>query len=404
MSIKFILRIFFVCLITTGLLFFYHYQPASAIEYGGFGGRPAFPDPNIPRSQSIFIHTIKPQESIQEGVRVINNSNSKMTFLVYATDDTPSTDGGYACKQYAEKNTNVGNWIKLKTNEITLQPATNEIVPFTITIPQDVDVGEHNGCIIIQEKKEVSKKGGMQLSVRTGIRVALTRPGKIIRLLQIEDYQILDKNEQLYILKPTIRNAGNVSVNSDIKVLVTNSVTGKDIAFGGQYSVLKSNPLVLNFEFNKPFWGGIYKAKTIVSYSDNGKNKTLESKTISFTSYPQKKAVLYVILVLLPLVLIVIFFIYKNKRNRRSFDKSGTHFRKIPLIGRIISRTGKNKIHNNTEQNFIYHKVHKGENISDLAHKYTVDWEEIAKLNNLKPPYVLVINRNIKIPVKQNEK
>jgi hypothetical protein len=32
----------------------------SAIEYGGFGGRPAFPRENNARTESIFIHTLEP--------------------------------------------------------------------------------------------------------------------------------------------------------------------------------------------------------------------------------------------------------------------------------------------------------------------------------------------------------
>lgn len=32
----------------------------SAIEYGGFGGRPAFPREDNARTESIFIHTLDP--------------------------------------------------------------------------------------------------------------------------------------------------------------------------------------------------------------------------------------------------------------------------------------------------------------------------------------------------------
>lgn len=31
-----------------------------AIEYGGFGGRPAYPRADNPRTESIFIHTLEP--------------------------------------------------------------------------------------------------------------------------------------------------------------------------------------------------------------------------------------------------------------------------------------------------------------------------------------------------------
>ena len=31
-----------------------------AIEYGGFGGRPAYPRPDNDRTESIFVHTLEP--------------------------------------------------------------------------------------------------------------------------------------------------------------------------------------------------------------------------------------------------------------------------------------------------------------------------------------------------------
>jgi len=34
--------------------------PTHAIEYGGFGGRPAFPRADNARTESIFIHTLEP--------------------------------------------------------------------------------------------------------------------------------------------------------------------------------------------------------------------------------------------------------------------------------------------------------------------------------------------------------
>lgn len=124
-----------------------------AIEYGGFGGRPAFPRADNPRTESIFVHTLEPGAVQKEGVTVINNSTETKTVFVYAADSTPSTGGAFACKQFAEEQTDVGSWIKLEKNEIKLAAGSTQMIPFTITIPNNASVGEHNGCILIQEKK-----------------------------------------------------------------------------------------------------------------------------------------------------------------------------------------------------------------------------------------------------------
>lgn len=127
---------------------------AFAIEYGGFGGRPAYPRADNPRTESIFVHTLEPGAVQKEGVTVINNSSETKTVLVYAADSTPSTGGAFACKQFAEEQKDVGSWIKLEKSEIKLPAGSTQLVPFTITVPLNAGVGEHNGCILIQEKKE----------------------------------------------------------------------------------------------------------------------------------------------------------------------------------------------------------------------------------------------------------
>lgn len=44
-----------------GCTFFMSFSPALyAIEYGGFGGRPAYPRADNDRTESIFIHTLEP--------------------------------------------------------------------------------------------------------------------------------------------------------------------------------------------------------------------------------------------------------------------------------------------------------------------------------------------------------
>lgn len=159
---------------------------AEAIEYGGFGGRPAYPRAGNPRTESIFVHTLEPGAIQKEGIKVVNNTPTKKTFLIYGGDSTPSTDGAFACKQLSEEKNDVGAWIKLDKSEVTMDPSTNQVIPFTITVPQNASVGEHNGCILIQEKKDKQEgQAGMALSVRTGIRVAITIPGDLVRKLEI---------------------------------------------------------------------------------------------------------------------------------------------------------------------------------------------------------------------------
>jgi hypothetical protein len=56
-------------------------------------------------------------------------------------------------------------------------------------VPENAGVGEHNGCILIQEKKQKTDgQTGVSLSVRTGIRLVVTVPGDIVRKLEIDGF------------------------------------------------------------------------------------------------------------------------------------------------------------------------------------------------------------------------
>lgn len=155
--------------------------PAMAIEQGGIGGRPAHPQSDNPRSQSIFVHTLKPGEQTRDGVEVINNAPETKRILVYSVDSQTSSGGAFACAQAADKPLSVGTWIKLDQKEITLAPTAKQVIDFTIKAPKNVTPGEHNGCIVIQDTQQQAapNSNGIVLSLRSAIRVAIRVPGDI---------------------------------------------------------------------------------------------------------------------------------------------------------------------------------------------------------------------------------
>ena len=166
----------------SGVVFVLFVSAVFAVEYGGIGGRPAYPRSDNARTESIFIHTLNPGQVQNEGVSVVNNSAEAKTILVYAVDSTPSTGGAFACEQLSQPKDDVGAWITLEKEDLLLESGTNELIPFTITVPQTASVGEHNGCIVIQEKlAKPDGKSGVNLSFRTGLRVAVTIPGVLER-------------------------------------------------------------------------------------------------------------------------------------------------------------------------------------------------------------------------------
>ena len=352
-----------------------------AVEYGGIGGRPAYPDPSNPRTKSIFVFTLEPGQTIENGVRVINNTEEKKTLMVYAVDSVVSSGGAFACAQFNDQKKDVGSWIKLAKNEVTLEPLTNEVVPFTISAPATVDVGEHNGCIVIQEKKATTtgqRKQGINLTFRTGLRVAVLIPGEINRKLEIAGFDFSQRPEGGYLAKPRVRNLGNVSIDADVKVWVDYFFGPNLTVKGGQYTILRGQESEWNFKIDKPFWGGWYKTYLTVAYDphkeavvgkESGKGlEVLSTSPVYFFASPQPLALLIEIVVLL-LIVVVIFRIWLWYKRRRWIEKE-----------------------------WVEYQVQSGDDLKALAEKFDVSWKLLARVNNIKPPYTLESGIRIKVP------
>lgn len=354
-------------------------SPALAIQYGGIGGSPAYPDATNPRTKSIFVHTLNPGESKQDGVQVINNTAETKTLLVYPTDSLVATGGSFACKQLAEPKQEVGAWITLKQAEVTLAPGTNTIVNFTIKLPKQVDVGEHNGCLIVQEKKTTSATSGAALSLRTGLRIAITVPGKIVRSLEIAGFEVEKSNKSTYILKPSVKNTGNVSIDTNILVRANYFFGGKPIFENtGKFPVLRGETSSWNFEMKKPFWGGWYRASMEAKYDEDSSAKlgvdnqqsmqVLQWPAIVFWVNPEPQAAAIEIFIIL-LLLGGLYLLVRRFQKRRD-----------------------------VANNWVEKEVDAGDTLHSIADHYGVSWEEIAKANHLKPPYDLKPKQKIKVP------
>ncbi len=312
---KFLIASFFLLLLAL---------PVAAVEYGGIGGRPANPQADNPRTESIFIYTLNPGETKEDGVRVINNTAETKTLLVYAVDSVTSTGGAFACAQAVDPKVDLGTWINLEKQEVTLDSMTNEVIPFKVLMPESASVGEHNACIVVQEKKEAAQGSGVQLSFRTGLRVVTLVPGEVKRNLEIVDYKITPKNENTFFLIPRVKNLGNVSIDANVKV-TTEYFFGKKLQEnGGQYPILRGQTSEWNFELAKPFWGGWYKSSFVVEYDKSldaqvGKNSneklvSLIGPSAWFFSFPTTQALIIELAILLVLIVLVKILFFRRKR------------------------------------------------------------------------------------------
>lgn len=363
------------------LLFMFFHFTAIAIEYSGAGGKPAFPNPDNPRTSSIIIHTTKPGETIEEGVQVINNTDETKTFLIYATDTANSGNGGFACKQFSELNDNTGTWISPQKSKIILAPKTSKIIPFTISIPENAGVGEHNGCIAIQEKPTISRineSGGIKMATRVAIRIAITIPGEIVKNAEITNFVSTSNIFGGETITISSKNNGNVSVDGKVKIPVKN-IWGKTLhTFEGEYPIIRDGKEEWNFDFKQKFWGGLYTASATLEYNDNPSTELgiIDEETITTLTVPDIKFFMFPSIVGLLTEIFILIFIFSAV---------------------TLSITGIKRYYR-IKNEWVPYKIQPGDEIKELAKKLDISWDLLADANDLEPPYSLHELKTILVP------
>lgn len=248
----------------------------AAVSSGGIGGRPANPDPDNPRTESIFIYNLDKGAVKHDQIFVNNATDETKTILIYAVDGTVSNLGDYTCKAQSEKLESMGAWIKLSTSEVTLKSKTNTLVDFTVTVPNDAEVGEHNACIAFQDKNETAKtSSGMSILTRQAVRVANIVPGKINRDITIENFtfeKTLDDRlfpKAKFLATTHLKNTGNVSADVELKISIKDMFGREIMKSGAGFSpVMANHKQQKNYvpdQFSS-FWGGWYTAQATIAY------------------------------------------------------------------------------------------------------------------------------------------
>jgi hypothetical protein len=340
---------------------------SSALTSGSFSASPGS------GGKTWFVYDLKPGQSISDSIVITNSQNVSQTFYVYASDLVNGTDGGFAIKQRKEPMMDIGTWIKLTKNEVTLAPKSSQTIPFKLTVPNDskLDAGEHAGGIAV-EGKEGEKSVGQQgiiMHKRIGVRVYVTLPGEIIKDIKYTSFTkkiskfrsfIIPSNYQFSVM---LDNIGNVSNTVELTLNSKNLITGKIGTKKYNQLLTRETKGVSNFDWKAPFFG-------VYSFTVDGKYQTKDG-TGKFTTETFTGIIIPWDFILL-VVLLCVFA-------RKGFKK----------YKKIYSGEG-----------WAKYKVTNRDTLESLAKTHSVTWKQIAKVNKLKAPYSLKEDQAILLPKK----
>ena len=381
-------KVLIISLVFIGLTFSLAVRSLTA---GGVGIRPAYPDPNDRRTRSWFIYNLEPGQSKEDGVIVSNGTGREATAIIYAVDSKLSNDGGFALAMENEEKKGVGAWIRffkeeelaekeeegevteeeikeaeeIETEEVEkieldLEPDEERLVRFIIRVPEDADVGEHSGGIIIQGKSGERVEGGAAVVTRVGARIYETVPGEIIRKLVLSKFDVLFK-EGKYVLTFSIKNEGNVSLVPDVDIFVNDTLFHKkDQVFSRKPQVSRGSEIGGSFEWEKPKWKifnyfGKFLIQAKITYAKNGEIETIKSEPIIVWLIPWLEISVFSVIILIILIILAMKLTLARKERKRMKE----------------------------------YTVGSRETIETIAEKFGMKWKKLAKINKLKPPYTL---------------
>lgn len=199
-----------------------------------FGLQPVVYDPSNPLTKSYFIFDSKPGVVINSRVRVTNVGNARGSVSLYPVDASTGQTSGAIYLGQNDPRKDVGAWMTLGAQQLTLNPGQSEIVPFQVTIPTTVRAGQHLGGIVAENVTQpgsstptpTSQKNtsSIQITVKdlTIVAVQVNLPGAAVEQLAATGVQAGGDNGYQSLLVG-LSNSGNVMLKPSGTLQVADS-------------------------------------------------------------------------------------------------------------------------------------------------------------------------------------
>ncbi len=146
------------------------------------------PAPTPQGQRRTFEYSVDPGTQITDSVVITNAGETAAEFIIYATDaiNEPET-GAFGLLASDVEPADVGGWITLVDEKLTLQPGTQATVPFNLLVPSDADPGEHIAGIVasVITTGENDEGAAVTLEQRVGARVYLNVSGAQVASVEL---------------------------------------------------------------------------------------------------------------------------------------------------------------------------------------------------------------------------
>src|SRR6266702_669214 len=250
--------------------------------HANFALQPVLYDPSNPLTESYFIFDNKPGTVITSRVRVTNSGTAKGSAILYPVDATTGQTSGAVYLNQNDPRKDVGAWLKLGVQQVTLNPGQSQVVSYQVTIPGTVRPGQHLGGNVAENMAQSSSpqsNSAIQIKVKnlTIVAIQVNLPGTPVEQLAGTGVQAGGDNGYQRLLVG-LSNTGTVMLkpSGTLQVADTHGQVVKTIS-------LKLDTFLPQTAINYPvaitgqsLGAGDYQATLILTY---GHGQTLHSTT-----------------------------------------------------------------------------------------------------------------------------
>jgi hypothetical protein len=180
-------------------------------------------------NKAYFLLHAHPGEYLQEQMRVTNAGNITGTAKLTPVDATTAQNSGIVYLNPGSARRNVGSWVTMSTQEVTLAPGQSKVVALGVSVPQNASSGQHVGGIVAQDmalQHTTSSSGTntFQIAIQhvTIVPIELILPGPRIEQLVAKGIQIGGYNSAQTV-NINLQNTGNAIVKPSGTLQVTDT-------------------------------------------------------------------------------------------------------------------------------------------------------------------------------------
>lgn len=345
-----------------------------AVSGDGLIAYPTTSDPENSLSESWFIYKLERGTGKEDYLTIKNESNQPQSVKLYVVDSTTNNMGEFALEGETDSKDGIGKWLTLETDHLVIAANEEKQVKLNINIPEDAPAGEISGGVIIQKdltEAQKNTKSGFIINTRIGIRVYETVPGETLRRVSFGSGSVqYNEKDKVYSYSVNVKNEGNVSIESTVKILLKDTLFGKqNRALEQKVNIPRGEETKLTFPLEEAKIGK-FEISSELEYqkADGSKETIINTDKASFWAFPQEWIPIIGLLLLANIIFLVMIKLIKRRERKR----------------------------------YKTYKIRIGDNLENISERLDMNWKKIAKINKLKAPYQLEEGQTITVIDKKN--